>query len=156
MREPETTENPKTILLVEDNPGDVELARRALEEHGAADHLVVADDGVEALDYLFGTGSYEGRDMSVMPSLILLDLKLPVIDGLEVLRRLRSDSRTATIPVVVLTSSDRESDLIESYELHCNSYLRKPMSFAGLLEAMGQLVSYWLRLNEPAPAKWRT
>jgi CheY-like chemotaxis protein len=141
----------KTILLVEDNAGDAELARRALEMHGAADKLVVASDGVEALDYLFGTGAYEGRDMSVTASLILLDLKLPRMDGLEVLRRLHEDSRTALIPVVVLTSSDREADLTESYQLGCNSYLRKPDTFAGLLQAMGQLVSYWLLLNEPPP-----
>lgn len=144
-------EDTKTILLVEDNAGDAELARRALEMHDAADKLVVATDGVEALDYLFGTGAYEGRDMSVMVSLILLDLKLPRMDGLEVLRRLHADHRTALIPVVVLTSSDREADLTESYKLGCNSYLRKPDTFAGLLEAMGQLVSYWLRLNEPPP-----
>lgn len=149
--EQDKMEPTNTILLVEDNPGDTELARRALERHGAAGKLVVAADGTEALDYLFGTGTYAGRDMSVMPSLILLDLKLPEIDGLEVLRQLRGDSRTATIPVVVLTSSDRESDLCQSYELGCNSYLRKPNTFAGLLDAMGQVVSYWLRLNEPPP-----
>ena len=138
-----------TILLVEDNTGDAELVQRALKMQGAAGDLVVVPDGVEALDYLFGTGAFSKRDMSIMPSLILLDLKLPTMDGLEVLRRLRADSRTATIPVVILTSSDRETDVSESYGLGCNSYLRKPMTFGGLLDAMGQVVSYWLGLNRP-------
>ena len=142
-------ESTNAILLVEDNPGDAELVQRALTMNGAVGDLVVVADGVDALDYLFGTGAYAKRDTRVMPSLILLDLKLPTMDGLEVLRRLRADSRTATIPVVILTSSDREADVSESYGLGCNSYLRKPMTFGGLLDAMRQVVSYWLGLNRP-------
>ncbi len=143
---------PKVILLVEDNPDDIELARRALRKYTPDSEIVVAVDGAEALDYLFGAGAYEGRDMSVMPSLILLDLKLPKIQGLEVLRRLRADKRTQLIPVVVLTASEDEEDLIESYDLGCNSYLRKPVNFAMFIENVGQVGRYWLRTNEPPPA----
>ena len=143
--------NTQTILLVEDNPDDIELTRRAFEKQNATDKLVVAENGIEALDYLFATGSHAERDISVMPSLILLDLKLPQMDGFEVLRRLRDDERTKLIPVVVLTSSDQDIDLIESYNLGCNSYLRKPTSFAKFIEDLQMLVSYWLQMNQPPP-----
>jgi CheY-like chemotaxis protein len=141
----------KIILLVEDNPDDAKLAMLALEKNGAAGKMVVVHDGAEALDYLFGAGAYAGRDMGIMPSLILLDLKLPKVNGLEVLRRLRADPRTQIIPVVVLTSSHEEMDLIESYKLGCNSYLRKPVDFARFIADVGQVARYWLRLNEPPP-----
>ncbi|MHC4981910.1 MAG: response regulator [Planctomycetota bacterium] len=141
----------KVILLVEDNPDDVELTQRAIEKQDAGDRMVVVRDGAEALDYLFGKGAYAGRDMSIVPSLILLDLKLPKVDGLEVLRRLRADQRTKLIPVVILTSSQEEVDLIESYDLGCNSYLRKPVDFAEFINNVGRVARYWLQLNEPPP-----
>ena len=141
----------KIILLVEDNPDDELLAIRALKKNNISNEVVVARDGVEALDYLFGTGAHAGRDMSVMPQIILLDLKLPKIDGLEVLRRLRNDKRTKLLPVVVLTSSREEQDLTESYSLGANSYIRKPVDFAQFTEAIRQLGLYWLVLNESPP-----
>jgi len=141
----------KIILLVEDNPDDELLAIRALEKNNIMNEVVVARDGTEALDYLFGAGAYAGRDMSVMPQIILLDLKLPKIDGLEVLRRLRNDERTKLLPVVVLTSSKEERDLTESYSLGANSYIRKPVNFAQFSEAIRQLGLYWLVLNESPP-----
>jgi CheY-like chemotaxis protein len=141
----------KIILLVEDNPDDELLAIRALEKNNIMNEVVVARDGAEALDYLFGAGAYTGRDMSVMPQIILLDLKLPKIDGLEVLRRLRNDERTKLLPVVVLTSSKEERDLTESYSLGANSYIRKPVNFAQFTEAIRQLGLYWLVLNESPP-----
>lgn len=141
----------KIILLVEDNPDDELLAIRALKKNNISNEVVVARDGVEALDYLFGTGAHAGRDMSEMPQIILLDLKLPKIDGLEVLRRLRSDERTKLLPVVVLTSSREEQDLTESYSLGANSYIRKPVNFTRFTEAIRQLGLYWLVLNEPPP-----
>jgi CheY-like chemotaxis protein len=141
----------KIILLVEDNPDDELLAIRALEKNNIMNEVVVARDGAEALDYLFGSGAYTGRDMSVMPQIILLDLKLPKIDGLEVLRRLRHDKRTKLLPVVVLTSSKEERDLTESYSLGANSYIRKPVNFAQFTEAIRQLGLYWLVLNESPP-----
>jgi two-component system response regulator len=141
----------KIILLVEDNPDDELLAIRALEKNKIMNEVVVARDGAEALDYLFGAGAYTGRDMSVMPQIILLDLKLPKIDGLEVLRRLRNDERTKLLPVVVLTSSKEERDLTESYSLGANSYIRKPVNFAQFTEAIRQLGLYWLVLNESPP-----
>lgn len=141
----------KIILLVEDNPDDELLAIRALEKNKIMNEVVVARDGAEALDYLFGAGAYTGRDMSVMPQIILLDLKLPKIDGLEVLRRLRNDERTKLLPVVVLTSSKEERDLTESYTLGANSYIRKPVNFAQFTEAIRQLGLYWLVLNESPP-----
>jgi len=141
----------KIILLVEDNPDDELLAIRALKKNNISNEVVVARDGVEALDYLFGTGAHAGRDMSVMPQIILLDLKLPKIDGLEVLRRLRNDERTKLLPVVVLTSSREEQDLTESYSLGANSYIRKPVNFAQFTEAIRQLGLYWLVLNESPP-----
>ncbi len=141
----------KIILLVEDNPDDELLAIRALKKNNIMNEVVVARDGAEALDYLFGAGAYAGRDMSVMPQIILLDLKLPKIDGLEVLRRLRNDERTKLLPVVVLTSSREERDLTESYSLGANSYIRKPVNFAQFTEAIRQLGLYWLVLNESPP-----
>ncbi|MGB2929368.1 MAG: response regulator [Desulfobacterales bacterium] len=141
----------KIILLVEDNSDDELLAIRALEKNNIMNEVVVARDGAEALDYLFGAGAYAGRDMSVMPQIILLDLKLPKIDGLEVLRSLRNDERTKLLPVVVLTSSKEERDLTESYSLGANSYIRKPVNFAQFTEAIRQLGLYWLVLNESPP-----
>ena len=141
----------KIILLVEDNPDDELLAIRALKKNNIMNEVVVARDGAEALDYLFGAGAYAGRDMSVMPQIILLDLKLPKIEGLEVLRHLRNDERTKLLPVVVLTSSKEERDLTESYSLGANSYIRKPVNFAQFTEAIRQLGLYWLVLNESPP-----
>lgn len=141
----------KSILLVEDNPDDVELNLRALRKHNLANHVVVAADGVEALDYLFGTGSFAGRNPSDTPTIVLLDLKLPKVNGLEVLKRLRQDPRTRLTPVIVLTSSTEEKDVIESYSLGCNSYVRKPVDFTEFLEAVRQLGLYWLLINESPP-----
>jgi CheY-like chemotaxis protein len=141
----------KVILLVEDNPDDEALAVRALKRHHVGNEIVVAHDGVEALDYLFGTGIYAGRDISVKPSVVLLDLKLPRVDGLEVLRRLRQDELMKLLPVVVLTTSTEEQDSINSYRLGCNSYIRKPVDFLQFSEAIRQLGMYWLLLNEPPP-----
>lgn len=138
----------KTILLVEDNPDDVALTLRALKKNNIKNAVVVAKDGVEALDYLFGTGAYEGRDLRNKPQLILLDLKLPKVDGLEVLQRLRTDPLTRLLPVVVLTSSKEQRDLIESYSLGANSYIRKPVDFDQFIEAVRQLGLYWMVLNE--------
>ena len=140
----------KVILLVEDNPDDEELTRVAFRESHIANELMVTRDGAEALDWIFGTGAFEGRDMGVMPSVILLDLKLPKVDGLEVLRRLRAEERTKRIPVVVLTSSKEQEDVVRSYDLGANSYVRKPVDFAQFLGAAQQLGLYWLVLNEPA------
>ncbi len=137
----------KIILLVEDNPDDELLTIRALEKNNIMNEVVVARDGVEALDYLFGTGSYAERNLSLMPEVILLDLKLPKIGGLDVLRRMRSDERTKLLPVVVLTSSTVEKDVIESYSLGANSYIRKPVDFTQFTEAIKQLGLYWLVLN---------
>lgn len=144
-------EGGKVILLVEDNPDDEALAIRALKRHHIGNEIVVAHDGVEALDYLFGIGTYTGRDTSLKPSVVLLDLKLPRIDGLEVLRRLRSDESTKLLPVVVLTTSSEEQDLLDSYSLGCNSYIRKPVNFVQFSEAIRQLGMYWLLMNEPPP-----
>jgi CheY-like chemotaxis protein len=143
--------NEKVILLVEDNPDDEALAIRALKRHHVGNEIVVARDGVEALEYLFGTGSYADRDVSLKPSVILLDLKLPRVDGLEVLRRLRGDDRTKLLPVVVLTTSSEEQDLLDSYSLGCNSYIRKPVDFIQFSEAIRQLGMYWLLMNQPPP-----
>lgn len=136
----------KTILLVEDNPDDVELTKEAFMESGDKYRIDVARDGAAALDYFFGAGP-GGAGGHELPSLILLDLKLPKIDGLEVLRRIRSDSRTQMIPVVVLTSSVEEEDIVKSYRLCCNSYLRKPLDFEEFLETVRQMEQYWLFLN---------
>jgi CheY-like chemotaxis protein len=141
----------KVILLVEDNPDDEALAIRALKRHHVGNEIVVAHDGVEALEYLFGTGAYEGRDVNLKPSVVLLDLKLPRVDGLEVLRRVREDDRTRLLPVVVLTTSSEEQDLLDSYSLGCNSYIRKPVDFIQFSEAIRQLGMYWLLMNEAPP-----
>ena len=141
----------KVILLVEDNPDDEALTLRAFAKSNIANQVVVAHDGVEALDFLFSTGSYAGRDMRIQPQVILLDLKLPKLDGLEVLRRMRADDRTALLPVVILTSSKEEQDIIQSYRLGANSYIRKPVDFLQFIEAVRQLGLYWLVLNEAAP-----
>jgi DNA-binding NarL/FixJ family response regulator len=140
----------KIILLVEDDPRDEALILRALRKSNAASETVVARDGEEALDYLFGTGAYAGRDLSVMPQVVLLDLKLPKADGLEVLRRMRADERTRRLPVVVFTSSEEEEDLIRSYDLGANSYVRKPVGLEHFSEAAKQLGLYWLVLNQVA------
>jgi two-component system response regulator len=139
------------ILLVEDNPDDEALTLRALKKNNIGNQIVVARDGVEALDFLFGTGVHEGRDLSSMPQLILLDLKLPRVDGLEVLRRLRAAESTRRLPVVILTSSNEDQDRINGYGLGANSYVRKPVDFNQFLEAVRQLGLYWLVLNEPLP-----
>ena len=138
----------KSILLVEDNPDDEILTVRALKKNNILNDIIVVRDGAEALDYLFGAGSYADRDMTVMPQLILLDLKLPKIDGLEVLRRIRGNEKTRLLPVVVLTSSSEEQDMIESYSLGANSYIRKPVDFNQFSEAVKNLGLYWLVLNE--------
>jgi two-component system, response regulator len=142
----------KVILLVEDNPDDELLTLRALRKNDVTGEVVVARDGVEALDYLFGTGAYAGRDTSVMPQLILLDLKLPKIDGLEVLRRLRADERSRLLPVVILTSSREQQDMLKGYGLGANSYVRKPVNFEQFVRAVEQLKLYWLILNESPPS----
>jgi two-component system, response regulator len=138
----------KAILLVEDNPDDEALTLRAFQKNNIGNPVVVARDGVEALDYLFATGPHQGRDTADLPQVMLLDLKLPRIDGLEVLRRVREDERTRLLPVVILTSSKEERDLIEGYRHGCNSYVRKPVNFDEFLEAARQLGLYWLLLNE--------
>jgi two-component system response regulator len=141
----------RIILLVEDNPDDEELTIRALRKNGIANELVVARDGVQALDYLFGSGEWAGRDTSKMPAVVLLDLKLPRVDGLEVLEKMRSDQRTELLPVVVLTSSREEQDILKSYSLRVNSYVRKPVDFTEFTEAVKHLGMYWLLLNEIPP-----
>jgi len=141
----------KIILLVEDNPDDEALTLRALNKSKILNKIVVARDGAEALDYLFGTGAHAGRDTSIQPQLILLDLKLPKIDGLEVLKRLRADSRTALLPVTILTTSNEERDVVTSYQLGVNSYVRKPVNFDSFIEAVRQLGLYWLVLNTAPP-----
>jgi CheY-like chemotaxis protein len=143
----------KMILLIEDNPDDEALTLRALTKNNIQNEVVVAHDGVEALDFLFGTGLHAGRDLSVVPKVILLDLKLPKIDGLEVLRRLRADKRTQLLPVVILTSSIEDQDRLSGYNLGANSYIRKPVDFGEFVEAVRQLGLYWLILNEPPPRR---
>lgn len=142
----------KVILLVEDNPDDELLTLRALERSHIVNEVRVVRDGAEALDYLFATGPYLGRDVNALPQVVLLDLRLPRIDGLEVLRRLRADARTRLLPVVILTSSDEERDIVDSYRLGANSYIRKPVDFARFSEAVSQLGLYWLLLNQGPPA----
>lgn len=141
----------RSILLVEDNPDDEVLTLRALRKNNIANEVVVARDGVEALDYLLGQGDHEGRDLSPGPALVLLDLKLPRVDGLEVLRRMRAERRTELLPVVILTSSKEEQDLINSYALGANAYVRKPVDFNQFMAAVRQLGLFWLVLNETPP-----
>ena len=141
----------KVILLVEDNEDDEKLTLRAFRKKNISNPVVVARDGVEALDYLFGTGAHAGRNVGITPSVILLDLKLPRLDGLEVLKSVRADSRTKNVPVVVLTSSKEEQDLVASYDLGANSYIRKPVDFEKFVEVAGALGLYWLLWNEPPP-----
>lgn len=138
-----------TILLVEDNPDDEALTMRALSKHRVTNEVIVTRDGAEALDYLFATGKYAGRDLQQVPQVILLDLKLPKVDGLEVLRRVRSDDRTKLLPVVILTSSKEEEDILNGYRLGANSYVRKPVDFVEFTEAVRQLGMFWLLLNQP-------
>lgn len=137
------------ILLVEDNPSDLELTLHALKRHKIVNRIEIARDGTEALDFLFGRGTHEGRDLDEGPRVIFLDLKLPKIDGLEVLKEIKSDVRTRNIPVVVLTSSREESDIVESYRLGVNSYIVKPVDFEQFIQAVQQLGFYWLLLNQP-------
>jgi two-component system, response regulator len=143
--------NDKLILLVEDNPDDEELTTRALRQAKVANDLVVARDGVEALDFLFGSGAHAGRDLSRMPALILLDLKLPKLNGLDVLQRLRADPRTKLIPTVILTSSSEDEDMLKSYREGANSYVRKPVEFGAFVTAVGQLGVYWMLINQSPP-----
>ncbi|HRQ22554.1 MAG TPA: response regulator [Anaerolineales bacterium] len=141
----------KMILLVEDNPDDEELTLRALKKNNIVNNVVVARDGAEALDFLFGTGKYAGRDPNDLPQIILLDINLPKVDGLEVLRRVRANEATRLLPIVILTSSKEEQDLIQGYSLGANSYVRKPVDFNQFVEAVRQLGLYWLVLNEAIP-----
>lgn len=141
----------KIILLVEDNPDDEALTLRALKRNNIMNEVVVARDGVEALDYLFGTGAHAGRNTSIQPQVILLDLKLPKIDGLEVLRQIRANALTSMQPVVILTTSNEDSDVITSYKLGVNSYIRKPVDFEQFMEAIRHLGLYWLVLNVAPP-----
>ena len=149
-------ETKRAILLVEDNPDDVELTLRALKQYHVKNQINVVRDGAEALDYLFTTGAYADRDTTTMPAVVILDLKLPKVDGLEVLQRMRADERTKLVPVVVLTSSKEEQDMINSYKFGANSYVRKPVDFTQFVEAARQLSLYWLVINEPPPKKGRT
>ena len=140
------------ILLIEDNADDEALTIRAFQKNNIRNEIIVARDGAEALDFLFGNGAHADRDTSQLPQVVLLDLKLPKVDGLEVLERIRGDQRTAHLPVVILTSSKEQQDIINGYRLGCNSYVRKPVDFDQFLDAARQLGLYWLLLNEPLPA----
>jgi two-component system, response regulator len=146
---------PKMILLVEDNPDDEALTLRAFDKNNITNQVVVVRDGAEALDWLFARGPYEDRNVDEHPEVILLDLKLPKVDGLEVLRRIRADDRTKLLPVIILTTSEEESDRLAGYSLGANSYIRKPVDFSQFIEAVRQLGLYWLVLNEspPEPAR---
>ncbi len=141
----------KYILMVEDDPDDVALTLRALKKHDIKNEVVVVEDGAEALEFIFATGAHAGRDAGHLPEFVMLDLKLPKVSGLEVLKRIRADERTATLPVVIFTSSKEERDLAEGYNLGANSYVRKPVEFDEFAEAVHQLGLYWLILNEPPP-----
>ncbi|HAJ57462.1 MAG TPA: two-component system response regulator [Candidatus Omnitrophica bacterium] len=143
----------RNILLVEDNLDDVELTLRAFKKNNIANEIIVVNDGVCALDYLFGQGKYKGRNIEDIPQVILLDLKLPKLDGHEVLRRIRADELTRLLPVVIMTSSKEEQDLIESYKNGANSYVRKPVDFNQFVDAVKQLGFYWLLLNEAPPVE---
>jgi len=143
----------KLIMLVEDNPDDEELTLRALKQAKIANEITVARDGAEALDFVFGKGSHQGRDLSRMPAVVLLDLKLPKISGLDVLQKLRADPRTVLIPVVVLTSSSEDEDMLRSYRFGANSYVRKPVEFGAFATAVSQLGMYWMLLNEAPPSR---
>ncbi len=145
----------KIILLVEDNPSDIGLTQRAFAKSNIANELVVAEDGQEALDYLFGGGQFTGRDVNELPALVLLDLKLPRVAGVDVLRQIRADERTTRVPVVILTTSQEEQDIAQSYDLRANSYIRKPVDFTKFVEAIQHMGLYWLVLNEPPPPKVR-
>ena len=145
----------KVILLVEDNPSDIGLTQRALAKSHIANEMIVVEDGQQALDYLFGGGEYKDRDLNDLPALILLDLKLPRISGLDVLRLVRANERTSRVPVVILTTSQEQLDIAQSYDLHANSYIRKPVDFAQFVEAIQHMGLYWLVLNEPPPPKVR-
>jgi len=152
MMEDEAVSQDKFILLVEDNPDDEALTLRALKKNNIMNPVVVARDGIEALDFLFGTGAHAGRDLAHMPQVVLLDLKLPKVDGLEVLRRIRANERTRLQPVVVLTTSNEEQDILSSYQLGANSYIRKPVDFGQFMDAVRQLGLYWLVLNLAPPS----
>lgn len=142
-------EHPVEILLVEDNPNDVKLTLHALKQNNLTNHIHVVRDGAEALEYIFGTGAYAGRNVNENPKVILLDLKLPKVDGLEVLRQVKTDPRAKTVPVVVLTSSREERDIVECYKLGVNSYITKPVDFEQFTQAVRTLGLYWLLLNQP-------
>jgi two-component system, response regulator len=147
--------NSKSILLVEDNSSDIGLTRRAFEKSHIANEMIVVEDGQQALDYLFGGDPLTGWKVKELPALVLLDLKLPKVDGLQVLRRIRTDERTSRLAVVILTTSSEEQDIAQSYDLGANSYIRKPVDFTQFAEAIQHLGLYWLVLNEPAPPKKR-
>jgi len=146
---------PKTILLVEDNPSDVGLTRRALEKSRIVNDLIVAEDGQEALEYLLGTDPQTGAYLNELPAFTLLDLKLPKMDGLQVLSQLRANDHTSRLPVIILTTSSQEDDIARSYDLGANSYIRKPVDFKQFVESVTHLGLYWLVMNEPAPPKKR-
>lgn len=143
----------RVILLVEDNPNDVELTLRAFEKSNTSDEIVVVPDGEQAIHYLFSTGPHANRNPAKMPDVVLLDMKLPKVDGLGVLRRMRADERTKRLPVVMLTSSKEERDVLSSYDLGANSYVRKPVDFGQFVDAAKYLGIYWLAVNEPPPAQ---
>jgi two-component system response regulator len=143
--------NKQYLVLVEDRSDDIDLTLRALKKNNIANDLVVLRDGAEALEYFFATGKYAGRNLDELPAVILLDIKLPKVDGMEVLKRLRANEQTKLIPVVILTSSKEERDVISGYQLGCNSYVRKPVTFEEFSEAVRNLGLYWLILNEPSP-----
>jgi CheY-like chemotaxis protein len=147
--------NPKIILLVEDNPSDIALTQRAFERSRIANELVIAEDGQEALDFLFDVDPFTNRPLNELPALILLDLKLPKADGLQVLRQIRASARTSRLPVVILTTSSEEEDIARSYDLGANSYIRKPVDFTQFVQSVGHLGLYWLVINEPPPPKKR-
>ncbi len=146
-------QNQKTILLVEDNPDDAKLTLRGFQRNNIANPIVVAQDGIEALDYLFARGAFSGRAGQPLPTLVILDLKLPRLDGLGVLRAIRADEKTRLIPVVILTSSREQEDVISGYSLGANSYVRKPVDFTEFMEAVKVLGIYWLAINEALPEK---